>query len=158
MLLTKEPSPERRLSARYPLALELLYSVSHDGAPAETGSGHTIYLSSSGLRFTADRPLLTGLSLDLTIDWPTRLGGGVQLQLIATCVVVWTSGAETALRIQRHEFKTRCAGLKGRVRKRWAEAFVKRWAKSAFGQTGSRLRPAWRIIADAALSFSRRGA
>jgi hypothetical protein len=132
--LLKDSSPERRASARFPLALDLRYSVSHDGAPVETGSGRTIDMSSSGLRFTPERPLLAGHRLDLAIDWPARLDGGVQLQLIMTGVVAWTRGTETALRIQHHEFKTRCVEVKGRVR--WAGAFMKRWAKGAPGQTG----------------------
>jgi hypothetical protein len=110
--LPKDHSPERRASARFPLTLEVRYSVSHQGVPVETGSGRMIDMSSSGLRFTADRPLLAGLRLDVSIDWPALLEGGIQLQLIATGVVVWTRGTETALRIQRHEFRTRRAGLK----------------------------------------------
>jgi hypothetical protein len=31
----------------------------------------------------------------------------VQLQLIAMGAVVWTNGTEAAIRIHRHEFKTR---------------------------------------------------
>ena len=105
--LPKDHSPERRASARFPLTLEVRFSVSHQGGPVETGSGCMIDMSSSGLRFTADRPLLAGLRLDVSIDWPALLEGGIQLQLIATGVVVWTMGTETALRIQRHEFRTR---------------------------------------------------
>jgi hypothetical protein len=71
-----------------------------------------IELSSLGLRFTAEKPLLAGLRLDVSIDWPVLLDGGVQLQLIASGVVVWTGGTKTALRIERHEYKTRRVGLK----------------------------------------------
>jgi hypothetical protein len=78
----------------------------------ETGSGRMIDMSSSGLRFTADRPVLAGQRRDVSIDWPAPLEGGIQLQLIATGWVVWTRRTETALRIQRHEFGTRRVGLK----------------------------------------------
>jgi hypothetical protein len=77
------------------------------------GSGRTIDLSSSGLSFTADRPLQTGQKLDVYIDWPVLLDGGVQLQLIMSGVVVRTGGTATALQIERHEFRTRRGGLKG---------------------------------------------
>jgi hypothetical protein len=60
-------------------------------------------VSSSGLSFTADRPLSVVQKLDLSLDWPAMLDGGVQLQLIASGVVVRTDGAVTALRIERHE-------------------------------------------------------
>jgi hypothetical protein len=69
-------------------------------------------MSSSGLSFTADRPLSIGQKLDLSIDWPARIDGDVQLQLVVSGVVVRSSAALTALRIERHEFRTRRAGLK----------------------------------------------
>jgi hypothetical protein len=69
-------------------------------------------MSSSGLSFAADRALPIGQKLDLSIDWPVRLDGDVQLQLAASGVVVRSSGAVTALRIQRYELRTRRAGLK----------------------------------------------
>jgi hypothetical protein len=105
--LPKGDSSEPRASARFPLTLEVRYSILHKGGPVETGSGRMIDMSSSGLRFTADRPLLARLRLDVSVDWPALLEGGIPLQLIATGVVVWTRGTETALRIQRHEFRTR---------------------------------------------------
>jgi hypothetical protein len=76
----------------------------------EIGSGRTIDMSSSGLSFTADRPLSIGQKLDLSIDWPAVLDGGVQLQLVASGVVVRTTGAMTAIRLERHDFRTRRAG------------------------------------------------
>jgi len=106
------PSPERRASARFALTLETRYAISGCRAPVETGSGRTIDLSSSGLSFTADRPLETGQKLDVSIDWPALLDGGVKLQLIVSGVVVRTDGTATALQIRRHEFRTRPVGLK----------------------------------------------
>ena len=69
-------------------------------------------LSSSGLRFATQGPLEPGLKLDVAINWPVLLDGRVQLQLIVTGVVVWSSGTETALQIQRHDFRTRSVRLK----------------------------------------------
>jgi c-di-GMP-binding flagellar brake protein YcgR len=111
--LPKEPRSERRASVRFPLTLDVRYSVSHRRAPVEAGSGQIIDLSSSGLRFAAQGPLEPGLKLDVAIDWPILLDGRVQLQLIVTGVVVWSSGTETALQIQQHDFRTRSVRLKG---------------------------------------------
>ncbi len=108
----KDPSLERRASARFALTLEARYTISGRRSPVETGSGRTIDLSSSGLSFTADRPLETGQKLDVSIDWPALLDGGVKLQLIVSGVVVRTDGTATALQIRRHEFRTRPVGLK----------------------------------------------
>ena len=110
--LPKEPGPDRRASGRFPLSLDLRYSVSHRRAPLETGSGQIIDLSSSGLRFAAQGPMEPGLKLDVAINWPVLLDGRVQLQLIVTGVVVWSSGTDTALQIQRHDFRTRSVRLK----------------------------------------------
>jgi hypothetical protein len=105
--LPKDPRPERRASVRFPLTLDVRYSVSHGHAPVETGSGQLIDLSSSGLRFLAQGHVEPGLRLDVAIDWPVLLDGRVQLQLIVTGRVVWSNGAEIALQIQRHGFRTR---------------------------------------------------
>ena len=102
---------DRRASVRFPMNLEVRYSVVGRRGPVENGFGRTIDVSSSGLSFTADRPLSIGQRLDLSVDWPVRLGGDVQLQLVSTGVVVRTIGVVTALRIERHEFRTRRAGL-----------------------------------------------
>ena len=110
--LPKDSGPERRASVRFPLTLSVRYSVSHRRAPVEMGSGQLIDLSSSGLRLAAQGPLEPGLKLDVAIDWPVLLDGRVQLQLMVTGTVVWSSGTEIALRIQRHDFRTRSVRLK----------------------------------------------
>ena len=91
---------------RFKLVLEARFSICGT-VPAETGLGRTIDMSSSGLRFQADRPLAVGLRLDVSIDWPVPLDGGVQLQLIVSGMVVRSNDTETAVRIERHEFRTR---------------------------------------------------
>ena len=96
--------------------LEVRYNVIGHRGPAENGSGRTIDMSSSGLSFTADRPRLVGQNLDVSIDWPARLDGDVQLQVVVSGVVVRTDGAVIALRIERHEFRTRRAGARAMPR------------------------------------------
>ena len=108
-------SPERRASTRFPLAMDVGYALMGRREQRKTGSGQTIDLSSSGLSFTADRPLLTGQKLEVAIDWPVLLDGSLRLQLVMSGVVVRTSGTTTALKIQRHEFKTRGDSLTIRV-------------------------------------------
>ena len=74
---------------------------------ARNGSGRTIDVSSAGLSFTADRPLLPGQHLEVSIDWPVLLDGAVRLHLIMSGDVVRTDGTTAALQIRRHEFRTR---------------------------------------------------
>jgi len=101
---------ERRASTRFALTLEVRYTILGGHAPAQMGAGRTVDLSSSGLRFNADRPLPRGQRIELYIDWPALLHGDVKLQLVLSGVVVRTNGTEVALRIERHDFKTRSVG------------------------------------------------
>jgi hypothetical protein len=103
---------DRRAGVRFPVSLEVRYSVVGRRGPVETGSGRTIDMSSSGLSFTADTPLSIGQRLDMSIDWPARLDDDVQLQVVVSGMVVRTTGAVIALRIERHEFRTRHAGAR----------------------------------------------
>jgi PilZ domain len=103
---------ERRSNTRFPLSLDLRYTIFDPSGPKTTGSGRTIDLSSSGLSFVAEGQLAVGQTLDAAIHWPVLLDSGVQLQLILTGVVVRTHGNITALRIHRHEFRTRSLGPK----------------------------------------------
>jgi len=102
--------PERRANTRFRLALEVRYTILQPGGKGATGSGVTIDVSSSGLSFLADNPLRVGQRLELAIDWPVMLDQGVQLQLTISGVVVRAETTITALRIERHEFKTRRLG------------------------------------------------
>jgi hypothetical protein len=109
--LPKELRVDRRASIRYPLTLDLRYSVFRRRAPVETGLGRLIDLSSSGLRFIGQGHLEPGQKLDVAVDWPVLLDGRVQLQLVATGVVAWSRGTEVAMQIRRHDFRTRSLGL-----------------------------------------------
>jgi hypothetical protein len=105
--LPKNAKVERRASIRFPLTLEIRYAVWEHGMPVDRGFGRSVELSSTGLRFTSDRPLRTGQSLELYIEWPVQLAGGVKLQLVMAGVVLRTNGTETALEAMRYEFRTR---------------------------------------------------
>lgn len=106
---------ERRGCTRYPLGMELCYTVANRLKPLETGSGCIVDFSSSGLRFVADKPLQPGVCIEVAVNWPSVLDGGVRLQLIAAGTVVRSRGNDIAVQIHRHEFKTRGAGVKFRV-------------------------------------------
>ena len=79
-------------------------------ARVKVGTGRTIDMSSSGLRFTVDRPLPIGQRIEVYIDWPPLLDREIKLQLAISGVVVRTNGTEVALQILRHDFRTRSVG------------------------------------------------
>ena len=92
------------------MTLEVRYTTSSRQKPVQMGTGHTIDLSSSGLRFRADKPLQTGQWIVVYIDWPVLLEGDVKLQLVISGVVVRIDGTEVAVQIHQHEMKTRSVG------------------------------------------------
>ena len=108
----KDTKRDRRTSVRFPLTLDVRYCVLHRNGPIETGCGQLVDVSSSGLRFTAQGPIETGLKLDVAINWPVLLDGRIQLQLTVSGVVVRSCGTEISMRIQRHDFRTRSVQLK----------------------------------------------
>jgi hypothetical protein len=110
--LPKRTNAEHRSSTRFPLNLEVRYTVLSHLGPAGAGYGTACDMSSSGLSFIAGRPLPIGQKLRVSVDWPVLLHGGVPLQLVVDGVVVRTGGAVMALQIERHEFRTRRVGLK----------------------------------------------
>ena len=107
--LPKHSGPERRASVRFPLALEV-HSFSRRLGSVGRRLGNMIDISSSGLRFATPGPLKPGRKLAVAIDWPVLLDERVRLQLILGGRVVWSTETETAMRIQRHEFRTRSDG------------------------------------------------
>src|SRR4051794_21337696 len=100
-------TPERRMNTRYPLALEMSYSVVSGARQGETGASRTVDISSSGLRFMAAHPLALGLQVEVAITWPFPLDGCIPLQLMANGLVVRSCGNETAVTLREPSFKTR---------------------------------------------------
>ena len=98
---------ERRANLRFPLNLDVRYFVAQRRWAAEIQSGVIQDISSAGLRFTSLQPVEVGRKIELAINWPVLLDDRVPLQVIATGTVVWNRGNETAVRVHRHEFRTR---------------------------------------------------
>ena len=68
---------DRRAHIRYPICMDLWYTVQDRRRPPASGNGHVVDLSSSGLRFTTDRRLEPRKKVELAISWPRSLDGGV---------------------------------------------------------------------------------
>jgi len=101
---------ERRSSARFPLTLEIRYTSPGYRSPGEIGTGRTIDLSSSGLKFSGNTQIPTCQRIVVYIDWPALLDGVVNLQLVIWGVMVRADGSDIALKTERHEFRTRRPG------------------------------------------------
>jgi hypothetical protein len=105
---------ERRLDRRYGIQLDLRWKLIRRRRVLETGTGHTIDLSSGGIHFETDRPLPTGLNVELSIAWPAMLQNMAPLQLVVSGKVVRSDGRRTAIQKHQHEFRT--AGLSAEQR------------------------------------------
>src|SRR5260370_30740216 len=92
----KDTKLERRTSVRFPLTLDVRYSVLHRNGPIETGSGQLIDVSSSGLRFTAQAHVEPGLRLDIPINGPVLLDRRIQLQRSLSRLRVRSSGPRSS--------------------------------------------------------------
>jgi hypothetical protein len=102
--------PERRGSSRYPVSEEVRYKVIHSRSSKTIGSGRTLNIGSGGILFTTQEKLPMGRVVELSVNWPARLGGTCPLQFVATGRVVRSEANMAAVRIERYEFKTRGGG------------------------------------------------
>jgi hypothetical protein len=87
--------------------------VLHSKAAPVSGAGKTLNIGSGGILFTTEGKLPMGRTVQLSVDWPVRLGGACALQFVTVGKVVRSEAAKAAVRIERYEFKTR--GSNGRV-------------------------------------------
>ena len=98
---------ERRSNHRYPVAVAMEYRAVLDNRGVVKGSGATINLSSAGVLFETSAPLPAGVSIELDIEWPTKLNDTVPLKLHAKGKTIRTQGGYTAVGFSRTEFRTR---------------------------------------------------
>jgi hypothetical protein len=98
---------EQRKAKRYSLDLELDYKVFLRGKTVDSGAGRTIDCSHAGLRFSGERVIQAGRTLEVAIHWPVTLDDGMPINLVILGKSVRASERETAVRIVKHEFRTR---------------------------------------------------
>jgi hypothetical protein len=102
--------PDRRGTSRFPLQEELRYRVLHTKKTVSvngSGSGRTLDIGSRGILFTTEGKLPLGRLVELSVNWPARLGGTCPLKFVAVGRVVRAEPTRAAVRIERYEFKTR---------------------------------------------------
>ena len=105
-----EQRPERRSHPRYPVVAEVEFNVLRGDEVVKTARGWTVDISNSGVLFEADDTLPEGTRIELLVAWPTRLNNDVGLELCASGRAVRRDHNRTAVRIERHVFRTRPNG------------------------------------------------
>ena len=110
---TVAPLIERRAGSRYPVSLELSYKgLNGNGKGKLTGRGKTINVSSSGILFATEQPLLVNADVELMLRWPVLLNNEVPLQLKVSGKVMRTDGSRAAIEISHYEFRISARGAK----------------------------------------------
>src|SRR5215468_9178394 len=105
---------DRRADRRYPIELELKYKLVRRKRILDTGTGHTIDLSSGGVLFEAERSLPAGLNVELSVTWPVLLHNVAPMRLLIVGRVVRNDRNKIAIRTVKHEFRTQ-GGSRGRA-------------------------------------------
>src|ERR1700687_53780 len=96
---------DRRKSTRWPIEREVRYKVV-GGQRGSNGAGKTINMSSGGVLFTIEYALSEKQGIELAVNWPAKLNGAIRLQLVALGRGVRADETQTAIAIERYEFKT----------------------------------------------------
>jgi hypothetical protein len=99
--------PERRGTTRFPVREEVRYKVLQGKAENAAGAGTTLNIGSGGILFTTQEKLPMGKLVELSVNWPARLGGTCPLKFVAVGRIVRSEIDKAAVRIERYEFKTR---------------------------------------------------
>ena len=101
----------RRRTSRFPIVREIRYRVATKDNLFEAGAGATVNISSNGVLFTTEQPLLPGRRVELAISWPAELNRNTALKLVARGRIVRVEHGRAAAEIQNFEFRTMGAGL-----------------------------------------------
>ena len=104
---------DRRGTSRFPLREEVQYRVLSRAAGKTTGAGKTLNIGSSGILFTTEEMLPLGRTVEVSVNWPARLGGTCPLKFVAMGRVVRADADKAAVRIERYEFRTRGTAAMG---------------------------------------------
>jgi hypothetical protein len=97
---------DRRSHRRYPVRVDLKYSLILPEGHVQVGRGRTINLSSGGVLFEAEASVPVNMPVELSIFWPLRAGDQAQVELHATGKTVRAKGHQVAVKFDRSRFRT----------------------------------------------------
>jgi hypothetical protein len=99
--------PDRRCTGRFPVREGIRYKLVHANLAKINGTGITLNIGSGGILFTTQGQLPLGRMVEVSMNWPARLGGTCPLQFVATARIMRSEASQCAVRIERYEFRTR---------------------------------------------------
>jgi hypothetical protein len=107
ILRRAEAADDRRASKRLPIERDVRYKLLGGKKSVKpVGLGKTVNMSSGGVLFTTESPLLEGGRVELAVSWPAQLNQTLQLKFVALGYLVRSDETHAAISIERYEFKT----------------------------------------------------
>jgi hypothetical protein len=97
---------ERRMKRRFQIEQEVRYKMLYGQRIAETGIGKTLNISSSGVWFSTENMLTSGMPVELSMNWPVLLNDSCPMKLMIYGCVVRSNEKGAAVAIERYEFRT----------------------------------------------------
>ena len=97
---------------RFPIEKDVYYQCLKRGRVSAVGQGRTVQISSDEVCFTTQYPLKQGERVQLAVDWPAMLDNACLMKLEICGSVVRSLAGTAAVKIARHEFRTRGAKLR----------------------------------------------
>jgi CheY-like chemotaxis protein len=104
---TEKQAAERRNNARFPCRLAVSYQTLEHPILSGQGTSETLNISSKGILFTSNEKFHAGQLVQVSLDWPARLEKQIPLKLVAEGRIVRNSNGQTAMTIDKYEFRTR---------------------------------------------------
>jgi hypothetical protein len=105
-ILNRTAERERRSKRRFRIEQEIHYKMLYGQRIAETGLGRTANISSSGVWFTTESMLTTGMPVELAMSWPVLLNDSCPMKLMIYGCVIRSNEKGAAVAIERYEFRT----------------------------------------------------
>ena len=103
----KKAAAERRNNARFPCRLAISYQTLEHPILSGQGTSETLNISSKGILFTSNEKFEAGQLVQVSLDWPARLENQIPLKLVAEGLIVRNLSGQTAMTIDKYEFRTR---------------------------------------------------
>src|SRR5271157_1989647 len=94
---------DRRDTSRFPVQEEVRYRLLNAKGLPTSGVGKTLDMGSGGILFTTEGRLPMGRMIEISVNWPVRLGGACPLQFVAVGKVVRSEANKAAVEIERYE-------------------------------------------------------
>jgi DNA-binding NarL/FixJ family response regulator len=98
---------DRRNNARFPCRMAISWRTLEQPLKTGEATSETLNISSKGILFATSEQFELGQLLQVSLDWPARLGNEVPLKLVAEGRVLRNSQGQAAMSIERYEFRTR---------------------------------------------------